>query len=96
MTAKAISSKEAGDIIGTAGGTIFTAVFRKRTDSKFRKMVCRLHVKKGVTGRGMSYNPKERNLLTVYDMQKNEFRHISMDRLVLLKVKGVTYRVKQA
>lgn len=54
----------------TGGGQLFTVDFVKRGDGTIRTMNCRRGVKKGVKGTGQSYDPKTKNLLTVYDMQK--------------------------
>lgn len=54
----------------TSDGRIFTVDFVKRTDNTLRTMSCRRGVKKGVKGVGQAYSPAEKNLLTVYDMQK--------------------------
>ena len=42
--------------IQTANNTIFSVEFIKK-DGSVRNMTARLHVKKGVKGTGMSYNP---------------------------------------
>jgi hypothetical protein len=83
----------------TASGKVFTVEFYKRTNGELRKMNCRRGVKKGVKGVGMKYDPKERNLLTVYDMQKLEegatergaFRMINLSDLKSLKLEGKVY-----
>lgn len=54
----------------TEGGQLFTVDFVKRSDGNIRTMNCRRGVKKGVKGTGQAYDPKSKNLLTVYDMQK--------------------------
>lgn len=54
----------------TSDGRIFSVDFVKRTDNSLRTMSCRRGVSKGVKGVGQSYDPKAKNLLTVYDMQK--------------------------
>lgn len=54
----------------TASGQLFSVDFVKRTDGQIRTMNCRRGVKKGVKGVGQAYDPKAKNLLTVYDMQK--------------------------
>ena len=70
------------------GNTIFSCHFIKRTNGEYRKMVARFGVSKGVKGVGMAYNPAKKRLLTVWDMQKNGFRMIPYDNIVLLKSKG--------
>lgn len=54
----------------TSNGQIFSVDFVKRTDQTMRTMSARRGVSKGVKGVGMAYDPKAKNLLTVYDMQK--------------------------
>ena len=58
--------------IQTAQNTIFSVTFIKKDGSE-RTMVARLHVKKGLNGKGMGYNPVEKGLLPVWDMQKKRF-----------------------
>jgi hypothetical protein len=68
---------------------IFTATFIKK-DGTVRVMNCRRGVKKGVTGAGMNYDPYEKNLLPVYDMQKGGFRMININTITELKGNGQT------
>lgn len=83
----------------TESGKVFTVEFYKRTNGELRTMNCRRGVKKGVKGVGLKFDPKEKNLLTVYDMQKiNEgsdekgaFRMINLSDLVSLKLEGKVY-----
>lgn len=73
--------------IQTAQNTIFSVTFIKK-DGTVRTMVARLHVKKGVNGKGMAYNPVDKGLLPVWDMQKNGFRMINLKTVTELKIKG--------
>lgn len=83
----------------TEGGKIFTVEFYKRGNGELRKMNCRRGVQKGVKGVGLAFDPKEKNLLVVYDMQKiNEgsdekgaFRMINLSDLKSLKMDGASY-----
>lgn len=61
-------------------GKIASAEFIKK-DGSLRKMVFRTQVTKGVTGEGMKYNPSDYGLRTVFDMQKQEFRHINLNTI---------------
>lgn len=63
---------------------IFTATFIKK-DGSTRVMNCQLGVKKYLKGGEQSFNPIEKNLLTVFDMQKKEYRMINISTLVTLK-----------
>lgn len=58
-----------------AGGKIFSVLFTKRTDGTDRRMVCRTGVYKDLTGMDRPWDPEERGLLTVYDMQKKGYRY---------------------
>jgi hypothetical protein len=89
-----ISKKEAVRLIGSTKGHIFKAVFRKRSDGRLRRIICRLGVKKYITGKGMNYNPKDYKLLTVFDMIKQEYRMISLDSLMLLIIDGKKHLIK--
>ncbi len=73
--------------IQTAENTIFSVVFTKK-DGTVRKMVARLNVKKGVNGKGMAYNPIEKGLLPVFDMQKKGFRMVNLNTVTELTIKG--------
>lgn len=63
------------DAIGD--GRIFHARFLRRNDKpgeeRVRDMFARTGVGKYVTGKGMSYDPKTRALLTVYDMTESQY-----------------------
>jgi len=63
---------------------VFTAKFIKKDGSE-RVMNCRRGVTKGVKGVGMSYDPYLKNLLPVFDMQKQAFRMINISTLKELK-----------
>ena len=79
--------KETLSEIQKANNTIFSVEFIKK-DGSVRTMTARLHVKKGVKGTGMAYNPIEKGLLPVWDMQKNGFRMINLKTVTKLQIKG--------
>ena len=79
--------KETLSEIQKAENTIFSVEFIKK-DGTVRTMVARLHVKKGVKGTGMAYNPIEKGLIHVWDMQKNGFRMINLKTVTKLQIKG--------
>jgi hypothetical protein len=58
-------------------GKIFKVQFIKK-NGDLRDMVCRLNVKKGVKGKGSSTAHIER-LMTVFDMQKGQFRCVDLN-----------------
>lgn len=86
MTQKQIE-KKIQEIRSKAGDTFFSVHFIKK-NKEYRKMVCRLKVKKGVKGIGMSYSPTEKGLLCVFDLQKEAFRMINIRTIRHLQIKG--------
>jgi hypothetical protein len=74
-----------------AGNTIFKVRFIKRTNGDRRDMLCRLGVSKDVSGMGMRYDPVDKGLLTVWDMEKNGWRSVPLDAIVFIKVRGEVY-----
>ena len=79
--------KQTLEEIQKANNTIFSVEFIKK-DGSVRTMTARLHVKKGVKGTGMAYNPIEKGLIPVWDMQKNGFRMINLKTVTKLQIKG--------
>jgi hypothetical protein len=87
-------------IEATNNGQIFTVEFIKRSNNEIRKMNCRRGVAKGVKGVGLKFDPSEKNLLTVYDMQainngadeKGAFRMVNLDSLISLRMNGSVYK----
>ena len=93
-------------------GTIFNVTVIKRTTGEERTMRARLGVKRGVTGVGMAYNPKSKNLIACYDVQKAQemkslgfddvaaakksYRMINLEGITSLAVSGQSYVVAKA
>lgn len=74
------------EIRSRAEDTFFSVHFIKK-NGELRKMVARLGVQKGVKGVGMSYNPTDKGLLCVYDVQKQAFRMINIRTIQFLQIK---------
>ena len=91
---KTINKDTAKQYIYKAKGKIFSAVFTKK-DGQKRTMVCRQGVAKYVKGVGLKFKPEERDLIGVFDMHKKAYRFISVKTLEQIKVKGITYQVKE-
>lgn len=81
------------EIVNEVGkdGKIFTVKFIKRTIGEERILNCRLGVYKYVRGIGMSYDPKSKGLITVFDMQKNGYRMIATESVEWVHGNGKTY-----
>ena len=72
---------------------IFSVVFLKK-DGSIRRMLCRFGVKKHLKGGKLKFNPLERNLLVVFDMQKEAYRMINLETIMNINMKGVEYNVQ--
>ena len=70
-----------------ADGKIFTVEFIKK-DGTLRKMNARLGVKKHLKGGTLAFDPSERNLLPVFDMQKEGYRMINSSTILNIKIGG--------
>ena len=84
---------EAQQLIENSGGRIFTVEHIKK-DGTPRQTNCRLDVKAYTNGKGMKYNPKERGLVPVYDMQIKAYRMVNLKTITKLNIYGVRYNVK--
>lgn len=72
-------------------GRIFTLEFVKRTTGEFRVMNARLGVKAYVKGVGLKFDPKAKDLLGVFDLQKGEYRFINLRAPITLKLEKEVY-----
>ena len=61
-------------------GKFFTTTFIKK-DGTLRKMTARLGVRKGVNGKGLKFDPSDKNLVVVYEMSKDAHRMINLDTI---------------
>lgn len=77
---------------GANTGRIFFVEFQKK-DGTSRRMTARKGVTKGVSGKGMSYRPLAKGYMTVFDMDKGEFRMINLTTVKRFTVNGQRYKV---
>jgi hypothetical protein len=89
---KRITLENAEKLIKSTNGAIFSVQFRK-ADGSLRDMTCRLGVRKGLTGKGQAYTPSDYDLLTVFDMAKQDYRMIKLNTLRRVKVDGKAFAV---
>lgn len=87
-----ITKATATEMINKSKGQIFTIVFRKK-NGELRTMNCRLGVKKGVNGNGMSFEPSTMGYKPVFDMQVKDWRMINLNTLMCLKMNKRVYQV---
>jgi hypothetical protein len=79
----------------TKRGEFFTVAFIKRTTGEERVMNCRTGVKKHLKGGSAAYNFKEKNLLSVYDVQAEGYRCIPVDAVTRLTINGETHTFEE-
>ena len=72
-------------------GSLFSVTFVKRTTGETREMLCRTGVKVHLKGGVKKFDDKEKQLLTVYDVQKNGYRSIPLDAIIRVKIHGRVY-----
>jgi hypothetical protein len=87
-----ISKNKAKEYIYKSNGKIFSAVFVKK-DGEKRLMTCRRGVYKHSKGIGLKFNPDDRGLVNVFDMQKKAYRFININTLEGLKLGGKKYEI---
>ena len=93
ITMKAINVDQAVELMKSTKGKVFTAIFTKK-DGTTRTMNCRTGVHKNLTGVGLKFDPMEKMLFGVYDMN-NGYRFINLRGLKGLQVAGKSYSVEQ-
>jgi hypothetical protein len=76
-------------------GKIFSVKFIKRSTGELREMVCRTGVKKNLAGGELPFDPIQKNLLMVYDMQKNGYRSIPLENVLEIKIKGELHEFQE-
>ena len=89
-----ISKVKAIDLIRGSKGKVFGVTFIKRTNGKERTMNARLGVKKGVTGEGLKFDPKQYALIPVYEMPTQQFRMVHLEGLTSLNLEGEKYDIE--
>lgn len=88
-----IDKKQAIKLISKSNGKIFSVKFLKK-DNSLRQMTCRLGVKKHLKGGELSFNPKEYDLIPVFDLGKNSYRMINLESLLELNIENQKYIVE--
>jgi hypothetical protein len=70
---------------GRKYGRRFEITFIKK-DGTRRTMHARLGVSKGVTGKGMSYDPAKYGLMTVWDTSAQGYRQVNLNTVIQLRL----------
>lgn len=80
--------------IDRTNGKFFTIKFIKK-DGTLRKMTCRTGVSKGVTGKGLSFEPKEKGLKVVWSTDAEGYRMINLAQVTEITFDGKTTTYNQ-
>lgn len=77
------------EAIDNSKGRIFSVLFVKK-DLTERKMICRIGVKKHLRSGDLPYDPISKGLVSVFDMEKQEYRMINLKTIIniSLEVEG--------
>lgn len=79
-------------MIKNTKGKFFTVTFVKK-DGTTRVMNCRLGVRAYLKGGELPYNPDEKGLIPVYDVQTRDYRMINAATITNLKIGNKEYQV---
>ena len=97
MTIKTIAVTEAVELLKKhrkeGNGRNFGVQVISRTTNTLKTMNCRFGVSKGVTGKGRTYNPETKGLITVFENNRGGFRNINVSGLRSLTLDGEVYTV---
>ena len=92
------------ELVNQHPNVIFNIQFEMR-NGNLRNMIAREEVAKandanesnpGTDGTGMSYNPSDYHLKTVFDMQRGQYRNIATDRVTRISIAGHTQSTASA
>jgi len=75
------------------GSQVFTVTFVKRSTGEKRVMNCRKGVVKHLKGGEQKYDPAKKNLVTVFDMQKGQYRTIALESIMKIAMQGEVFDV---
>lgn len=79
--------KEIRKHIEESKGSFFSATNVKK-NGEIRKYCCRTGVKKHLHGGNLPYNPVDKNIVIVYDVNKKDYRALNLNTLTHLRIKG--------
>ncbi len=88
-----ISRRIAVDLIRETGGKFFSATVTSRKTGEPYEINCRTGVHKGITGKGGTYVPQDKNLITVYRVGKG-WRSIAIEGIQSVRIGGTKFEVR--
>ena len=95
MSERLITTEDVRAEMVTNGFEFSSVTFIKRSDGSTRVMNYRLGVTKHLrqNGKGQGYDPKQHNLITVYDMTQKGYRSIPIDGVLSIRKGNETLTV---
>jgi len=88
---RSIRHDELRGFLDALDGRFFGVVFVRRGDGALRRMTCRKGVALGKNGRGLAFDPAQRHLYPIFDVQKRNYRFLPLEN-VLCDVQKRNYR----
>tara|TARA_R110000824_G_scaffold143854_3_gene311623 strand:- start:812 stop:1093 length:282 start_codon:yes stop_codon:yes gene_type:complete len=87
-----ISRKDGVALLKNSNGLMVGTDFIKKNGDD-RKLNGRLGVKKHLKGGELKYNPSDYGLMTIFDVQKKEYRMVNLETLYAMRIQGVEYEI---
>lgn len=93
LPTKDITKEEAKALIKGTKGKFFTVTFIKK-DGTTRVMNARLGVRAYLKGGELPYDPEEKGLIPVFDVQIKRYRMVNTQTIIEIKLGNIIYKVK--
>ena len=91
-----IAESEVRDTMVSDGHEFATVIFLKRSNGEYREMNYRLGVKKHLKGGTQGYDPKNHNLITVWETSENGgYKCIPLDGVQEIHKGKIIYKVSR-
>ena len=88
-----LSRDKVHDFLRALNGKFFTVEFIKRTTGEVRSMRATTNYTSKLAGGDLKYDADAKKLIPVWDMDKQGFRSIPTDAVLIIKALGNTYSV---
>lgn len=93
--ARIASRSDLVDHIKSTNGRMFRVTFVKRTTGEVRDMTARFGVTEHLKGGKLPFNASDKNVLIVFDMEKEAYRAINVDGILSAHIDNVEYVVAE-
>lgn len=95
MSEATLSKSQVMEFLRNLNGKFFTVEFIKRSTGEVRVMNATTNYESKLAGGDAAYNFSEKQLIPVWDLQKQAFRSIPTDAVQVIRVAGITYKVTE-